>query len=481
MSRLREQLPGGMWIAVLVAVVVSAALWFYPRAIPRLPAAVVLITIDTLRADFVFGGPHQPETPFFDRLAQHGTVFTAAYAPSSWTVPSMASLFTSLAPLSHGVIHGRIDPLADAAAGGDSHAITGQPVLPASLVTLAERLQAAGYRTVGVPSNLHLRAALGFAQGFDHYHAAAEFADAPRVNAHVREQLESAFGSDWKLAWKRQPTFLWVHYFDPHDPYDAHEPWMSRYAPDFAADPSSFPTGRVMRDLVRAYPNPGTEIAARIAALYQSEISFLDDHVRRLDEEIGLSSDNVLLIVTADHGEGMAEHGRLGHGNSLYEELVHIPLLVHWPAQLRTGQRMNVPVSLLDVYPTILDLLGLTPPSGLQGTSVVPLLRGELTQAAPPLVFHLDRVKEACTAVRDGDWKLIHSDRPEESVQLFDLRRDPGELHDVAASYPAEVERLASTLHATLQALPKPPSDGNAAVVPDENVREQLRALGYAE
>src|SRR5207248_9436816 len=150
-----------------------------------------------------------------------------------------------------GGIHGRIDPLANAAAGGESHVITGQPVLPASLVTLAERLQAAGYRTIGVPSNLHLRATLGFAQGFDHYYAAAEFADAPRVNARVREQLESAFGTDWKLAWKQRPTFLWVHYFDPHDHYDAHEPWISRYAPDFAAQPSSFPIGLVMPDLVR--------------------------------------------------------------------------------------------------------------------------------------------------------------------------------------------------------------------------------------
>jgi len=447
----------------------------------RLPRAVVLVTVDTLRADFVSFNGHQPQTtPFLDTLAQDAVIFSEAYAPSSWTAPSMASLFTGLAPSTHGVVTAIMD--------GNGRVLS-QPALAASLTTLAETFKAAGYVTVGIPANLHLAAEFGFAQGFDYY-APADFCPANKVNNRVAVQLRRAFGPEWQTAWKRRPTFLWIHYFDPHAPYGAREPWISQYAPDFDRRRAEFPAGIDIREIKQRYPHPGRELADHLKPLYESEISYFDDAFRRLSERLGLVDDNVLLIVTADHGEEFLDHGKLEHGHSLYQELVHVPLFVRWPDQLPRGRRVETPVSLLDLYPTLVDLLGLKAPGPFDGESALALLRKD-TQTAPrvlyfelhsrQLVQNVSQPGFSLKGIREGEWKLIADYDEARPVQLFDLTRDPSELIDVAAAHGEVVTRLQAKLTSWLSTRRPAPPDAHPVPVVDDSVKERMRALGYSQ
>ena len=435
-----------------------------------LPSAVVLVTVDALRGDFVSFNGHQPQTtPYLDALAEKGVVFTEAYSPSSWTVPSMASLFTSLAPTSHGIVTGFVR----------GEQVLHQPVLADSLTTLAESFKQAGYVTIGVPGNAHLGDKWGFAQGFDSY-ATADFYTAPEIDREVLIQLQGAFGLDADTSWKKRKTFLWMHYFDPHDPYTPHEPWISRYAPEFRNDPLIFPATLAMKDLKQRYPTPDRTLAEHIKPLYESEINFFDDHFRWLAERLGLDDDNVLLIVTADHGEEIVDHGSLGHAQSLYQEVIHIPLLVRWPAGLPQGVRIDAPVSLLDIYPTLVELLSLNGPSALQGQSLLPLLRGQRPLTPHVLYFELHPPRPALKAVRDGEWKLIRNETSGQA-RLYNLASDPQELTDVAAQHQDVAARLQRALNEWLASLPRPTADRKTAPLEDEGVKERLRALGYID
>jgi arylsulfatase len=461
---LRTRFAGALVTAVVMIAVAQVAV----RRRPPSPAVIVLITVDTLRADFGSrAGSFRTETPFLDRLAAGGVVFGSAYAPSSWTVPSMASLFTSLPPSSHGVT----------GEWNEAQHSLEQKVLPASLTTLAESFQSAGYVTVGMPANLHLSHDLGFSQGFDYYAGQARFVTAPRLNNKVRLGLTGAFGDQWERIWKSRKTFLWVHYFDPHFPYSAREPWVTRYAPDFASDPSAFALPETWPEMQHRYPHPGPADAARITPLYASEVSYLDDHLRHLSDQLGLEDDDVLLIVTADHGEEFAEHGALGHGQGLHEELVRVPLLIRWPAGIAGGRRIDEPVSLLDVYPTLLDLAGLPSREGLLGKSLAGVLRGHVASRTAPVFSELLPPQGDMRAVRDGHWRLIRQNGG--GLQLFDLATDPGEQHDVASERPDVVGRLDRLLTRREELQPPPPADAGTKTLYDPAVGEQMRALGY--
>jgi len=465
--------PGGrlgLVVAVLLAVTAGGVVaWRWRRLTPA-PAAVVLVTVDTLRADAVPFTDGEPNTaPFLAHLAERGIVFREAYAPSSWTPPSMASLFTGLFPTSHGITQGVV-------VDGTVHR---QRLLPASLVTLAEVFREAGYVTIGVPANRHLAAGLGFAQGFDYY-AGADFMDARAVNEQVEKQMRRAFGADWLTAWKHRKAFLWIHYFDPHDPYFAREPWISRRAPDFTADAAAYPQGLAMRDLKQRYPQPDGDAAAHIRPLYESEVSYFDHYFQLLGERLGLEDDNVLFIFTSDHGEEIVEHGGLGHSTTLYQELVHVPLLIRWPAVFTHAAVTDVPVSTVDLYPTLADLLGLGAPPSLQGASFAPLLYGETGSRSRPVYFELHKRRNPAKAIRDGEWKLVRTRRPPR-VQLFNLATDPHEQHDVAAEQHAIVERLAQSLTRWVASLPPPPDDQQTRELDDDATKEQLRALGYLD
>lgn len=434
------------------------------------PQTVVLITVDTLRADAVSLLPSRPHTtPFLAELASQGVTFVEAYSTSSWTPPAMSSLFTSRYPSSHGVERGV----------ATSEGVARQPVLPASIKTLAECFKEAGYVTVGVPSNRHLMAELGFSQGFDHYYDEAEFQFADRVNLEVATQLAEAFGPDWRQEWKRHKVFLWIHYFDPHAPYEPRLPWITRYAPEFANKEDVYPANLTMRELRQRYPQPGPPLRRRIWALYRSEVSYLDQKLRELSAELGLEEPDVLWVLTADHGEEIVDHGNLGHGNSLFQEVVRVPMLIRWPARFGHRPRLIAdPVSLIDIYPTLVELAELSEPAGLEGRSLAATLRGEASMELRPVFFELHPPRPALAGVLDNGWKLVQSLDPGWSVQLFHLTVDPWEQDNLQASGTDMQDRLQERLRDWTEALAPPPADLQERDIDEETV-EELRALGY--
>jgi arylsulfatase A-like enzyme len=446
------------WIPAIAALIAAAAATAQPTAEPappvdETPRAIVLITIDSLRADAVSSPSRaRASTPFLESLGAEGVVFERAYAPSSWTAPSMASLFSGVYPSSHGVETGALS--------GGGREIVGQPSLSDQFTTLAERLRDAWYTTIGVPSNRHLSKRLGFAQGFDHYDDEAPFRPAPAANLRVRELLREAYGPQWRKEWKNRKTFLWIHYFDPHVPYQAREPWIHEFAPGFAEQPELFPAGLDESEIKQALGKINRRAGARLWPLYLSEIRFLDERLERLAEDLDLRDPDVALVVTSDHGEELADHGGLGHGRTLYEEVVRVPLVVRWPQSIEGGRRSRTAVSLVDIYPTLIDLADGDRPFGLQGSSLARLLRGGPADEERSIVLQLQPRAWAdggVVALTDGRWKLVRPKRKNRRARLFDLWSDPRESRNVARDHEELVRELQEELDLRLSSFPAPP------------------------
>lgn len=421
--------------------------------------SILLLTVDTLRADRLTDGQCSPGiAPFLDHLASRAKVFSSAYSTSSWTVPAMASLATGLYPWSHGVVQGI----------SRHGTVIAQPRIPDAVPRLASELQRGGYRTFAVVANAHLAPELGFARGFDDYRCVG-FKPAEDVLATLRPMLDLILASD------AGPFFLWLHFFDPHMPYRRRQPWFSRFAPD--------PTAEELAVLDRAastWPHLPREIhdhperyAAIGEAMYDSEIARLDALLEGLfKDEPRLAQSFV--VFTADHGEEFLEHGRTGHGNNLYRETVQIPLWVRPPGG-EQGSSESAVASLVDVPPTLLQVAGLNPPASWPGRSLLDPLPPE-REVLAQLAKVPTRQLEALIGAR---WKLVET-RPAGETELYDLRADSAEREDLSDRLPAMAQQLRARLRGRVDALPHgaPPP---AATTDDAETIEQLRALGYLE
>ncbi len=307
---------------------------------------IVLITIDALRADHLSCYGYERKTsPNIDKIAEKGIIFNNAIAPSSWTAPSMASLFTSVYPINHGVIHG--------IGYRRNKTIHIQEVFLNELTTLAEILKTNGYTTLGVASNLHLSEKFEFARGFDYFQCLPFLAALP-----VNETIYS-----WEDEIKKSSKFfLWVHYFDPHHPYYARTPWIEHYTSKALTKKLNL-SEKSWQKLTRFIPTFKKEPAAlsNLVALYDSEINYVDSCLGKLIRKFGLNK-NTLIIITADHGEGFLEHGKLGHGNNLYQETIHIPLIIKLPYSSKK-ETVSRQVNLIDIMPPFYTSLILIPQS----------------------------------------------------------------------------------------------------------------------
>lgn len=477
--RLRQDRVPSAGRAVAVAAAVALALGGCTSAPTPPPRNLVLIVVDTLRADHVGGyGYPRPTTPNLDRLAAEGTVFENAFAQSSWTAPSIASLFTSLYPSSHGVTNFLAK-------------------LPSGIPTLAEVLQRQGFRTSAISANfVHVSPAKGFGRGFDSFEAlsrpvrpgeAEDLFGQVAVDADaVTERAIAAAGS---ASGKR--IFLYAHFMDPHSNYDPPEPFLRRFEHPY--DGSLTGSTEDLKRAMRSEIELAEADLRRLVDLYDAEIAFADAEIGRLLDDLrrrGLYDESVIAVL-ADHGEEFEDHGGLFHGSTLYEELVRVPLIVRLPGGLGGGARIRELVQVVDVGPTLVEILGLRDERPTQGRSFAPLFGGGHGGGGERRAFaelHPDPLAERerplqpqrhRSAMTTPLWSWLVA--PGGEAELYDRRNDPGQHEDRSPSEPRAAAALGQELASFEDGLRARGTPVPSLVVPDARQREELRALGYVE
>jgi arylsulfatase A-like enzyme len=371
---------------------------------------VLLISLDTLRADHLgCFGYRKGTSPNLDRFAAEGIRFTNCRSQAPWTLPSHMSLFTSLLPTDNGVDNVN-------------------KVLPREIVTLAQVLRKAGYRTAGLVNDGQMKAHWGFRRGFEtwrEFPVDTAAGSCPNITTQAINWLrDDAAGS---------PFFLFLHYYDCHDPYDAPEPFRRKMGTTL--------TGARAHELCVRYHGPGQslprpDLLADLVAAYDAEIAWLDDELGRL---LAAVPPDTLAVVFADHGEAFKEHGWLMHGATLYDEEIHVPLIVRLPAGQARGKVVEEPAMLLDVAPTILACCGIPVPAQFQGADLATLWQGG----------HLQQrlVLSETKAVLQGRYCLCAVQFPLKGIySLFDgrfeLYRLPDEHKDLSETDRAAAEAL---------------------------------------
>ena len=428
---------------------------------PRNDLNVIVLVVDTLRARDLgcYGGERSP-SPAIDALAQNGVRFSRAYAAAPWTKPSIASILTGRLPAAHQVrrLNSAINP---------------------AVPTAAELLQAEGFETGGVVSHIVLARKYGYARGFDTY---------LNVNPNApHKTVSGARVTDQAIQWlgqrrKDKPFFLFLHYFDPHYNY-IHHPRFSR-TDGYRGPLTPAMDIRELRAKIGQFAPADVEF---LKNLYAEEIAYTDWQIARLMDHLKEAdlTRKTLIVVTADHGEEFLEHGALDHTGTLYEELIHIPLIFSLPGTLAPAV-VDTPVSQVDILPTLLSFGRNRWSGSSDGESLVPLLTGG-TDAGPshPIISEVDfvssgKVKDAFkTCTVQGDDKLIH-DRSADAWQLYDLKNDPHELHPIASPKTERLEALRGILrgYEDPQAQPQQPAQPPDGDLTNKEV-EQLRTLGY--
>jgi arylsulfatase A-like enzyme/Flp pilus assembly protein TadD len=398
------------------------------------PRDVVIVTLDTVRADRLgCYGRAGATTPHLDALAGESVLFEDASCATPITLPSHATLFTGRYPTTTGVRN------------------NGSFVLPASETTLAEVLKSRDWSTAAVVAAFPLQRRYGLAQGFDVYDDELPPLPLERGQAfsiHFSERDARTVTDRALEIWGRPakgPRFLWVHYFDAHAPYDPPEPYRSAHA----------------------------------GSPYEGEIAFVDAELGRLLDRIERDAPNAIVVVAGDHGEGLGEHGEKTHGFLLYQSTVHVPLLVRAPGAFPAGKRIAEPVSLADVMPSVLALLGVPAPAGMDGGDLGPLVRsGERPKHRevyaetylPRLQFRFSPL----TMLRSGTFKYISAP----SAELYDLKTDPQEtrsLGGAASDDGSLAERLRDFV-----ARSDAGASARATGTLDAEGEARLKSLGYA-
>jgi arylsulfatase A-like enzyme len=422
--------------------------------VPEPPAAkynLLLISIDTLRADHLKCYGYDKDTaPCLDELAKEGVLFEDLTAASPWTVPSHMSMFTSLYPSVHGV--------------QDVNSQLGDAV-----GTLAQCLAQSGYMTMAFVAGPILARRYGFDRGFLYYDDFTAEMKRRGIARRVRNPEIANLAMEWLKNHASETFFLFVHYFDCHFPYEPPGSLAKRFAGEHMVEESSCGITR-----------PPDYVNGTMSA-YDGVIAYTDDHVGKilnLLQELGLS-DKTLVIVLSDHGEGFFEHGTVEHGNSVYEELLHVPLIMRLPGVVPAGRRIGGNISHVDLMPTVLGLLGVAGPSHMQGIDLSPVIRGG--QPVPERLIYSELAAWGfkLRAVRWGDRKLIGTTGTLDGAQLEEL---VGGREKVIAG--ADLKRDCPA--AALDGLTMGPSSPLKAIAgkteePDAETIRLLKSLGYAQ
>ncbi|MGA2257247.1 MAG: sulfatase-like hydrolase/transferase, partial [Thermoguttaceae bacterium] len=391
---------------------------------------VLLVSIDTCRADRLscYGYKRQT-TPNIDALAHDGAIFKMALTPVPITTPAHSSMLTGTYPPTHGVHLNAYDHLAD------------------SNVTLAKILREAGYQTAAFVAAFPLNSRFGLNQGFETYDG--RFDEEHEIKGGIsRRQGEevSRLAMAWLKDHAQKPFFLFLHYYDAHLPNDPHPPYVSEYTDD----------------------------------PYAREIAYVDNCIGQVLDRLRALGvyDNTLVIITGDHGEGLGEHGEPTHCYFVYQSTLHVPLVIRAPGCSK-GIQVDGNVSLVDIFPTVLDLIGLKTESRVDGMDLRPALEGGLAADRQRAVYaeSLEAETFGCSPLHgivEGPWKYILAPRPE----LYDLGQDPGELTNLAGKEPQMAQRLRGRLEAIFKELKSAAPQSNPSTADPADIK-RLESLGY--
>ena len=432
---------------------------------------VVVLLIDTLRASKLqaYYPKTRVKTPTIDAFASHGTLFERSQSPENWTKPAVASVLTSLHPATHKTKQ-------DASK------------LPKSALMLSEVYKEAGFKTASFIANGYVSNAFGFDQGWDHY--TNYIREARNTNA------SNVFGEaeGWIEKNKDGRFFVYIQTIDPHVPYDPPAKFLEMYDPQPYNGQVKNRRTHLMLDDAKKNPKKYTftkRDKERIEALHDGEISYHDEHFGKFLaklRELGLD-ENTIIVVTSDHGEEFQEHGSWGHGHSVYQELLGVPLMFRWSGVIPANTRIGPVVSTLDIGPTVLEATGVPIPEKFEGRSLLGFMRGDWP--AGPYVAFSDFLEHR-RVIRGGDWKMII--RGNLSQVIFDLGNDYWEQKELDGSKHPIAQRYLRTLHGQFLGADNPgrwlaASDGSAGEKKPGLTEEkqemtpelcrQLVALGY--
>lgn len=409
---------------------------------------VILITLDTLRADHLgLYGYYRDTSPNLDRFAATSTVFEAAYANASVTVPSHMSIFTGMYPISHKVER-----------TFDEKGVSLNP----GIKTLAEIMDNTGYKTVRFANakSMDLGLALGFGRGFDEIFPFGLSADLSLADFQIRNEADLAGIVQWFEKNQEGKFFAFIHNASIHDPYLVPGPYDQKFDPDYDGPiigtpealysevktriPERLNDYYVWRDLYWSLVNKSDQREVEhLKALYDGAILWTDNILGRLLNrlnELGIF-ENTIIVITSDHGEGFGEHGNFLHYRELYDEIIHVPLIIKIPHM--QSSRSSALVQSIDIMPTILACLGVRTPDYVEGRSLLPVMMGELASVNPfvsaQFLFNY--------ALRTKEWKFIRTSTLRE--ELYNVLEDPGESinlldkhTDTAIRYARMLDRL---------------------------------------
>lgn len=417
---------------LLLVIIVGGVGWLFltPGSTGKEPVNIVLVSIDTCRPDHLgCYGYQRKTTPNIDAFAKEGILFENVITPIPNTLPAHCSMLTGTVPPYHGV--------------HDNHNYR----LPKSNVTLAEVLREHGYTTAGFVSSFVLDSQFGLDQGFDTYDDdVGEGVGSARVLNERRANAVSAVAGAWLEEHADERFFMFLHYFDPHSPYDPPEPYALRFADN----------------------------------RYAGEIAYVDYHLGKVIEKLkhlGLY-DSAMIIVTADHGEGLGEHAETWHGYFIYHSTTKVPLIVKLPGS-RKAARVQQTVALIDLFPTILSNVGIQTPSKVQGRDLSAYFTGGNPSGSERYFYSESLVptKHKCSplfGLETHEWKYIQASRPE----LYDLTRDPNETNNVVAMHPRRADSFRERLRTVLTEQTRVIEEDRGLPLDQQSIG-RLEALGY--
>lgn len=460
---------------VTAALLLATLLVAQDRA-PRARPNIVIILIDTLRADQTepFGAP-TGSSPTIAALAQHGTTFSNANSTASFTKTSVSSMLTSTAPWTHEVF-------------------MEESTLPEQFPYLPRLLQAVGYHCVGFSQNAEINAASGFARGFDSFREAFRKDDWYRWYVNRNKGAVACANLIWANYISgalqlppRDPQFLYLHLLDPHAPYDSRPPYKPAYRGTPPVDDTS---SSALMKIVRGDIPYSPELIDYLRLEYNAEVRFIDAVLKRLLELIDTQlGPNTVVALVSDHGEEFWDHGRLSHFITLYQEMVHVPLIFRWPGRIPAGETNDAVVSTRDLPRTLLSLADVAPPPELEGRDILSGgdVSGLQTGAMIPCRPCNQPFGRYWLYAREGNLKLIEWYlQGKTTMELYNLSSDPGEKLNLWPTRSSEAEHLVEALAPIDRErfhIPRvnTPAPGENLPAVDKELQDSLDALGYLE